>query len=67
MMQEYLNDNFLPVYRKYLVFLEKDHIGKLESTNKLENYFVIYYINRLKEFMGLLKEYLIISWQKILG
>jgi len=40
MMQEYLNDNFFPVYRKYLIFLEKDHIGKLESTNnKLENYF----------------------------
>lgn len=40
MMQEYLNDNFFQVYRKYLVFLEKDHIGKLESTkNKLENYF----------------------------
>ena len=39
-MQEYLNNNFFPVYRKYLVFLEKPFIGKLESTNnKLENYF----------------------------
>ena len=40
MMQEYLNKNFFPVYRKYLIFLEKPFIGKLESTNnKLENYF----------------------------
>ncbi len=40
MMQEYLNKNFFPVYRKYLVFLEKPYIGKLESTNnKIENYF----------------------------
>ena len=39
-MQEYLNNNFFPVYRKYLVFLEKPFIGKLESTNnKIENYF----------------------------
>lgn len=35
-----LNNNFFPVYRKYLVFIEKPFIGKLESTNnKLENYF----------------------------
>ena len=40
MMQEYLNKNFFPVYRKFLIFLEKPFIGKLESTNnKLENYF----------------------------
>ena len=40
MMQEYLKKNFFPVYRKYLVFLEKPYIGKLESTNnKIENYF----------------------------
>ena len=40
MMQDYLNKNFCPVFRKYLVFLEKPFIGKLESTNnKLENYF----------------------------
>lgn len=40
MMQDYLNKNFFPVYRKYLIFLEKPFIGKLESTNnKLENYF----------------------------
>ena len=40
MMQDYLNKNFFPVYRKYLIFLEKSFIGKLESTNnKLENYF----------------------------
>ena len=39
-MQDYLNNNFFPVYRKYLVFLEKSFIGKFESTNnKLENYF----------------------------
>ena len=39
-MQEYLNNNFFQVYRKYLVFLEKPFIGKLESTNnKIENYF----------------------------
>ena len=40
MMQEYLKHNFFPVYRKYLVFLEKPYIRKLESTNnKIENYF----------------------------
>ena len=39
-LQDYLNKNFLPVYKKYLVFLESPFIGKLESTNnKLENYF----------------------------
>ena len=39
-LQDYLNKNFFPEYRKYLVFLEKPFIGKLESTNnKLENYF----------------------------
>ena len=39
-MQDYLNNNIFPVYRKYLVFLEKPFIGKLESTNdKLENFF----------------------------
>ena len=38
-MQDYFN-NFFPVYRKYLVFLEKPFVWKLESTsNKLENYF----------------------------
>lgn len=40
MMQNHLNKNFFPVYRKYLVFIKKLFIGKLESTNnKLENYF----------------------------
>ena len=40
MMQEYLIKNFFPVYRKYLIFLEKPFIGKLESiNNKIENYF----------------------------
>ena len=39
-LSEYLNKNFFPEYRKYLVFIEKQFIGKLESTNnKLENYF----------------------------
>lgn len=38
-MQDYLNKNFFPVYRKYLIFHEKPFIGKLEITNnKLENY-----------------------------
>ena len=40
MIQEYLIKNFFPVYRKYLIFLKKPFIGKLESTNnKIENYF----------------------------
>ena len=40
MMQDYLNKNFFPVCKKYLVFLEKPYIRKLESTNnKIENYF----------------------------
>ncbi|WP_295592421.1 hypothetical protein [uncultured Methanobrevibacter sp.] len=39
-MHDYLIKNFFPVYRKYLIFLEKPFIGKLESTNnKIENYF----------------------------
>lgn len=39
-MQEFLNKNFFHVCRKYLIFLEKSFIGKLESTkNKIENYF----------------------------
>lgn len=39
-MQDHLNKNFFPVYRKYLIFLEKPFIKKLESTNnKIENYF----------------------------
>lgn len=40
MVQECSNKNFFPVYRKFLIFLEKDHIGKLESAkNKMGNYF----------------------------
>lgn len=40
MMQDYLNKNLFLVYRKYLIFLEKPFIKKLESTNnKLKNYF----------------------------
>ena len=61
MMQDYLNKNFFQVYRKCLIFLEKDHIGKLESTNnKLENYF----INTQKESTELQKEYMAISGQE---
>ena len=30
-LAEYLNQNFFPEYRKFLHFLEKDHIGKLDQ------------------------------------
>ena len=30
----------MPIYKKYIIFLEKDFKGKLDSTNnKIENYF----------------------------
>lgn len=35
----YLNKYFFPEYRKFLHFLEKDHIGKLDQyNNKIENF-----------------------------
>ena len=38
-LANYLNKNFFPKYRKFLHFLEKDHIGKLDAyNNKIENY-----------------------------
>ena len=38
-LASYLNRNFFPKYRKFLHFLEKDHIGKLDAyNNKVENY-----------------------------
>ena len=62
MMQKYSIKNFFPVYRKYLIFLEKPFIGKLESiNNKLENYFKMHWINIQKEFIELLKEFLTTS------
>lgn len=39
-INEKINRNFFSECRKYLVFLKKPFIGRLESTNnKLENYF----------------------------
>ena len=39
-LQEYINNNFMPIYKKYIKFLLKKHNGKLDSTdNRLENYF----------------------------
>lgn len=38
-LSDYLNKNFFPEYRKFLHFLEKDHIGKLDAyNNKIENF-----------------------------
>ena len=38
-LAEYLKRNFFPDYRKFLHFLEKDHIGKLDAyNNKIENF-----------------------------
>ena len=41
-LAKYLNRNFFPEYQKFLHFLEKDHIGKLDqdnnNNNKLENF-----------------------------
>ena len=37
---DYLNKNFFPIYRKFLHYLEKDHIKKLDAyNNKIENFF----------------------------
>ena len=39
-LQEYIMKNFMPNYRKYIIFLKKEFKEKLDSTdNKLENYF----------------------------
>ena len=39
-LEEYIKKNFMPIYKKYIIFLEKDFKGKLDSTNnKIENYF----------------------------
>lgn len=38
-LSDYLQKNFFPEYRKFLHFLEKDHIGKLDAyNNKIENF-----------------------------
>ena len=38
-LSDYLKKNFFPEYRKYLHFLEKEHIGKLDAyNNKIENF-----------------------------
>ena len=38
-LAEYLNKNFFPVYKRFIVFLKKEVEGKLENTNnKCENY-----------------------------
>ena len=39
-LEKYIKKKFMPIYKKYIVFLEKDYKGKLDSTNnKIENYF----------------------------
>ena len=39
-LADYISNNFLPIYKKYIKFLQKEYKGKLDSTdNKLENYF----------------------------
>ena len=39
-LQEYIINNFMPIYKKYIKFLRKEYKGKLDGTdNKLENYF----------------------------
>ena len=59
MIQDYLNKNFFPVYKKYLIFLEKPFFKKLKSTNDiLENYFRNTLDKHKKEFIEFLKEYL---------
>ena len=38
-LKEYLTKNFLPEYKKYIVFLKDEFKGKLDRTNnKTENY-----------------------------
>ena len=67
-MQEYLIKNFFPVYRKYLIFLEKPFIGKLESTNnKIENYFGNTLDKHTKKIYRTPMEYLIILWREKIG
>ncbi len=63
-MKDYLNKNFISVYRKYLIFPEKPFFRKLESTNnKLENYFGNMLDKYTKRIYGLHNEYLTILWQ----
>ena len=39
-LREYIVVNFMPIYKKYIIFLHEDIMGKLEPTNnKIENYF----------------------------
>lgn len=39
-LREYISNNFMPIYKKYIKFLRKEYKGKLDGTdNKLENYF----------------------------
>ena len=65
MMQDYLNKNFFPVYRKYLIFLEKLFIGKLESlTTKQKIISEIQQTNTQKESTELQNEYLTTLWQE---
>ena len=38
-LSDYLKENFFPEYRKFLHFLEKDHMNKLDAyNNKIENF-----------------------------
>ncbi len=68
MMQDYLNKNFFPVYRKYLIFLEKDHIRKLKNTNnKLDNYFGNTLDKRTKGIYRTSEGILTISWQEMMN
>lgn len=37
---EFIIQNFMPIYKKYIVFLQNEFKGKLDYTNnKIENYF----------------------------
>ena len=39
-LSEYIWKNFIPIYKKYIKFLKKEHEDKLDATdNKLENHF----------------------------
>ena len=39
-LEEYISKNFMPIYKKYIKFLQDKYKEKLDSTdNKLENYF----------------------------
>ncbi len=51
-LRKYIIENFMPIYKKYIMFLYEGNIGKLEPTNnKIENYFANTLPRRIKNII----------------